>query len=949
MHRMSIYRLGLALCAMTLLGACGGGGGEQSDPTPLPCDGQCPSGQCFLGTCRTPAQDMGGDALDMEGDEDTGDTTPDMVEPDTVEADMDDPDATPPDMEEPDVVVPDMNEEDMPPDMDEPDVVEAECQEDSDCSSGWICIGEGQERSCAIGCRDDDGCSGRRICEDLTCVEGCRDDSGCARLQICTDQACVEGCRGDDGCARSDYCDTDNEVCVEGCREGGCPSGSLCDLSTRACVEGACHSQEDCPQGSYCNMALPTSLCTQGCDQDSQCGDLRCELSLNRCVCDTDEQCEPGQACQSGSCQTACAQDEDCGPGTYCEPFTQVCVEGCRDDAFEPNNDPTDLFLRSLETLEARLCFDPERPEDQDCYSFRRQTSTRVSLRSDADSAALSLRLYDPQGQVLASGEAVQGGLDLEVEPMGFPTSVCVGGLGDDAQSLDYSLYVAELCDSQARFPTCQEAAQSPRQLTAQDFTPLDGGQLCVGDVEHVAFELEAGDTLELTIDLLSAQRLDLLGPGCQEVVFSLPSFPPGLPSTYQATTAGTYTLRLRNGEATSPWSGLARYTPAPLCMEDHLGQLSLEPNNNEDQASPLAARRGGLYELPSLSLCAGDEDWFAIPVQGGDVLQATVRQDAQAPALAVEIMDPRGIVTLASSQGGDAEHSAQTSFVGSGGDYLVRVWAQEEIPEEGVEYSLSVLTTDQLACAPDGFEGNNTREEAALLTSGRQEATTCEGDIDWYLLPLRSGERVNLSLEYAHGQVPGGQVTTTLYGPDGPEDVRDFFVRDGDSDVDRLSSNPNGLFITSQRAGQWRLQVNAEGVTEALDYTLVVELEEAACTAQDEPVADNDCASARALASSQRYPGQICGPAQDEDWFALQLEQGQTLDVQVEHFHFAGNLEAELYAPDGETLVDFSYNAGPDFERLFVQGTQAGTYCVRVFSPSELTQNNYIIEAYIQ
>ena len=77
-------------------------------------------------------------------------------------------------------------------------------------------------------------------------------------------------------------------------------------------------------------------------------------------------------------------------------------------------------------------------------------------------------------------------------------------------------------------------------------------------------------------------------------------------------------------------------------------------------------------------------------------------------------------------------------------------------------------------------------------------------------------------------------------------------------------------------------------------------------------------------------------------------LQAGETLRVHMDYFHFDGNLEMEIYEPGGSTLVDFSYNSGPDFEDVEVVGTVDGVYCVRVFGLSSLTQNNYSIEATI-
>jgi hypothetical protein len=72
-------------------------------------------------------------------------------------------------------------------------------------------------------------------------------------------------------------------------------------------------------------------------------------------------------------------------------------------------------------------------------------------------------------------------------------------------------------------------------------------------------------------------------------------------------------------------------------------------------------------------------------------------------------------------------------------------------------------------------------------------------------------------------------------------------------------------------------------------------------------------------------------------------VPEGQALTVRVEHFHFEGNLELEVYHPC-DTRVGFSYNAGPNYEEVVIENTEAGMYCARIFGRSGIVENGYTI-----
>jgi hypothetical protein len=934
-----------ALASLCWLPGCGepeGGGGPA--PTPAPCGGACPASACVFNVCVGGGDDLGqpdqgADVALDQGEE----VSPDLPDADLVE-DLT-PDLPPEDMGE------DLGE-DAPPDLPPEDL--GEDAED---------VGDVPLEGCAA----DEDCPERQYC-DLSqggprgeCADGCRDDAGCGRGRICQERACVRGCREDEVCAGRSYCDPETLTCQEGCREGNCPEGAACDLEARVCVQGACTVSADCAVGFYCDTALAQPLCVEGCDTDARCDGLRCESSLNRCVCDRDAQCTPGEVCQSGRCEPPCDTDEDCAPGSFCDPFVRVCAEGCLDDNFEPNNEP--LFARPLggeAEVEGRVCLDPVFPAPaRDCYALP-QEDAAWALRLEADPAApLALVAYLEEGEEGERAALSQGVASLTLQT-GFDRGAvfCVEPSRVVELALSYRLAVARRClgDAQdaAGDEVCATALGGAAPLSLEAPLSVDGRRLCPEDVDHVSFSMQAGEVASVSFSSSGfgddAPLVEVLGASCGAPLLALEAgFFPSRQADFEAPAAGVYTLRVTSrAPSEAGWSATVSLQPPP-CREDRLQGEPLEPNNSAQAASPLPTRRGAVFGLGEARLCEGDEDWYAVEVVGGDLLRAALTVDGEDAPVSVEIYNPTGRIRLATGGAEGLERVAQTANLGQAGRYLVRVSAAS-IPASGLRYGLSVLTAGQVRCAPDGFEGNDSAQEAALLGSGAHRGVICGGDADWFRLPLRAGERVTMSWVYDHDLIaPLEQLVGTLYGPSGPEDLRDFFLTDGLGNTDRLSGAPMGFQVAPADEGAWLLALEPGDWEEALDYTLLVSVEAPACGADDEQPRDDGCAMARALAQGEEVSGEVCGAIGDEDWYAVTAQAGQRLEVELEHFHFDGNLELELYAPGGQTLADFSYNAGPNEEFVSASDVEAGAWCVRVFTRSAQVQNSYTLRATAQ
>jgi hypothetical protein len=170
---------------------------------------------------------------------------------------------------------------------------EADCEEDSDCASGEVCLlvdGDGNYDPNADG-----------FCTAVEC--GDSPLPNCGRGESCIDGVCYdEG--SDNTCDCSDDCGS-GEICFRGdCREPLNSCSTDCE-----CVVG-----ETCTDGT-CSGA--TAECDPACGEGETCVDGACQ-GATACdpVCGTGETCVDG-ACQtdgsSGALCATCTQDSECG------------------------------------------------------------------------------------------------------------------------------------------------------------------------------------------------------------------------------------------------------------------------------------------------------------------------------------------------------------------------------------------------------------------------------------------------------------------------------------------------------------------------------------------------------------------------------------------------------------------------------------------------------------
>ena len=868
------------------------------------------------------------------------------------------------------------------------------CRTDDECQFGEVCNLD--PRECRPGCREDDACLLSEYCDQgtLTCIDGCRDDASCDLGFECVlveeeteDEVTVERqrcvpllCEGDDMCPETTYCEVESGECLSGCRAGDgddCPSGFVCDEESRTCLEDTtCETSEACGAGFFCDTSGEEPVCAPGCDSDAACPENQpCVLETNTCGCRDVNDCGDTEICSLGECLPGCEDDDDCGDGQYCEFDLGLCVDGCRDDAFEPNNTSNNALPIDPGSYMMRMCYEAQIGDrDEDCFSFNLGQDDQLLvdatfMNADGD---LDMDLYNPIGQIVARSQTRDDNEMIDhTAQLGGSYTLCVvpQGLGFESDyALDLEVIPALGCledvDEASNNDTCADQFDSPQALLPGEELMLEARTICAGDEDFVSLELRAGQELTVTLERTSDDGeldIQIIGTDCTSVLARTETFDATRTLTFTPVADGVYSVRvygeLASEEGTYDLT-MSLEAGTAECRDDFFENRALEPNETSGDASLLFFERNVNLTAEGLNLCQTDEDWYQLTLQQpGDLIQVTLNQSVNNVPLKVEILAPDATMVLAETEEDAATKVATTDELMSAGVYYVRVTSPQAAPETGVIYGMTVLVTAANQCIEDAYEPNNSAEEGALLGAMEDGAgTMCRDNAlesDWYAVLVGVGDTIDPTITFEWDVAMNGPRPLTLAylrgpGPGGEAEQKDFFFSTADPSVD---APLNGARVVADgEAGLWYVEIQATTVGDPLDYAVNFGVEAVSCEEEPDAFEENDsCANAAAVALFERSQGYLCGPDGDEDWFSVSVAQGQQLTAVLEHFHFDGNLELEVYEPGGVTLVDFSYNSGPNFEEVVVEDTTAGNYCFRVFGRSGLTQNRYTLETFVE
>lgn len=299
-----------------------------------------------------------------------------------------------------------------------------------------------------------------------------------------------------------------------------------------------------------------------------------------------------------------------------------------------------------------------------------------------------------------------------------------------------------------------------------------------------------------------------------------------------------------------------------------------------EDNDDPDSARRLLPQAYAHLQVCPGDEDWYLVQAEDGARVEVTVRFDAQAGDLDLEVFDA-DLYLLASSRGrGNPEQIVVV--VGADRTALLRV---QGVQGAQAQYFLEISVSQPEACEDDSREENDDFRTPAPLPSGRyDELISCPADEDWFSVSLEAGDGLEVALTSPESPPP----TLERLGPKGERD----------SAPQELSGRRLRL-QRADEAGRHLLRVRTDA-DRPVPYRLDLRTYPGGLPCQDDDLEDNDTPEAAAAVVGRTYARLMSCP-DDADWFAVAVERvGGVVAATVTPLDALPAPTLTLFGPDG-------------------------------------------------
>lgn len=687
----------------------------------------------------------------------------------------------------------------------------------------------------------DNGCLSDEVCLDYRCVPRprCEDDSSCpsaAYQCVLPAQICQlrpgfgEECSDEAPCIPGEFCALGRcRVITEGtsCAERtDCPVGQACDKVHNLCIEeGPCTLADSFPE-LQCDFEetcdAVSGRCVRGCQFEctpetvtTDCGPgNQCNGSCECVQCITNDHCGPGLVCNSraGRCQSEnlCNHDEDCEPPLVCEPSTLLCQipppacfddfdcaisevcnvqtnrcelpDGpCMDDRFEDADTPSeaeviDVAQGGLELLDdLTLC-----PDDDDVFAVPLEAGDLLlaTVSGTEARARATLWLLDEGGETSVRFAMTPPFGDGTVQYVAQEAETVFLRLNALTAATPYDLTIERLSGTPCGPDFFEGTGGNDSLLTATspDLVP-DGvdlsATLCPGDLDLFQLEMNAGEALSATLSFDgTAADLDLAFLDAQGGVVAQ-SAGVGAPEVLRQRffSSGTIYLRVRGfGNASGPYLLRVAHEPAFMCSDD-----AAEPD--DDLASAPTLPLGEQLAATARTVCAEDVDLLTVPLEDFERLVVIGAYSDADVELAIDVLD--GSATQVRASAPPATGGAALSYDAQGDEtVMVRITGAGGAIGP---YTLSVLKENQLSCAADAAEPNNTAQTAMAVPAAGTQLSICESDQDWFSVEGIAGKKLVVDLSFRQAD---GDLDVMLVGLDGQQVLA---VADGTSDGEHL------------------------------------------------------------------------------------------------------------------------------------------------------------------
>lgn len=641
------------------------------------------------------------------------------------------------------------------------------CTASKDCTTGEVCVsGTCRPRSDEEGCTRDDQCEADEVCDivNAECIpfDGnpppdagiapqpdagmipttCTDDQVCPAHQRCDVPSgmCVNGrraCTDDTPCAAiGQHCDVGKMLCVDCLEEAHC-------VAPMKCTEGECLDPSidmSCNDDSACNPPMIiclSSMCTRGCATTNglMCtGGNLCNEVTGHCEapgsCTDDQSCgAPAGVCEMGTCLPGCGQvgGISCGTGTVCDNSTGRCVVVLGPCTTDANCTPPSTVCETGQCIPG--CAEPGgvqcsgmtrcNPGTGRCDASGNFCGSDLDCNSPAEICNLANGNCDP-------GCATTG--CTAPSTCNTTTGHCAG----------VTMCVSDGFEENDTLATARGIATGP----------ISNLFACPGDDDYYSIALGLMDNLSIDLSYAFGEGdldIELYNPA-GVVVASGHTAASNESIMFVAPSAGTYVVRvyLLNDLGASPGNS---YSMVVNRMGAPCGTDAYEENDTDTTGRMISP---GMFS--SLNVCTMDDDYYAVRVNAGDMISASVTFTNSEGDIDMRLMNQIGFpVSISSSTGNTESVSATANF---GGTYLIRVNLFADAGAvQGNTYSmtLSVGAPMTPTCTSDQYEPNNSQAAQVALPLGSYSSLgVCTSDDDYYSLALNAGDNLNVSATFS-------------------------------------------------------------------------------------------------------------------------------------------------------------------------------------------------------
>jgi len=599
-----------------------------------------------------------------------------------------------------------------------------------------------------------------------------------------------------------------------------------------------------------------------------------------------------------------------------------VATAACSPDAFEDNDTwgtPTPVTSGNYPGLTA--C-----PSDSDWYVFDMAAGDELNaaiLFAHAQ-GDIKYQLRDPSNATVAIGNSTTD--DEYVQSYFAATSgeyrllIWLVSESDGVPGNDYELDL-EITSGVGCLPDSFEdndyqAAAAP--VTSGEYTGLSA---CPSDADWYSVDMTSGDELNTAVFFAHADgdvQMRLMDPSGAQVAISNSATDDEFVGPFFATASGEHRIHVWLASETDPVEGndytlYVDLTSTATCVDD-----SYEENDDAAGGAPV-----GDGNYPGLAACPTDPDWFLVDLDVGDELTVDVLFAHADGDIDLELRGPAGAL-LDSSTSTTDEESVGPWTAAVAGAHQVQVWLDSEtdaVPGADYEMDVYVVPFVTTPCTDDAEEDNDDPSAATVFT-GPGVLTgliACDSDLDWYAVDLLAGEVASFDAFFSHAE---GDIDLELYDSAATLADSSTSVTD-DERVNFVAVTDETIFLQVEL-------VNDLGVVPGNTYELELNVGLATTCVPDTEEPNDSSATATVLPSTGDLVTGLTACDTDDDWYAIDLTSGDTLDVDVLFTDAEGDIDVELYDPSG-TLVASGYSAD-DNETLAWPVSADGTYEIVVW-----------------